>query len=77
MVTRVIDVTLSFVGNGKEKSEKRHTWLTIPSKSVYQTSEINILVYCTNFAQNEIIRKHKGIFKMWKDGIFTYFEAVF
>ena len=56
---QVINVELSFEQNAKEKSENRHTWLTIPSKYVYQISEINILVCCTNFALYERIRKHK------------------
>ena len=59
MVTRVIDVKLNFVENAKKKVKNRHTWLIIPSKCVHQISETNILVYCTNFALFERIRKHK------------------
>ena len=59
MVTRVIGVKLSFAENAKKKVKNRHTWLIIPSKCVHQISETNILVYCTNFALYERIRKHK------------------
>ena len=59
MVTRVIGVKLSFVESAKKKVKNRHTWLIIPSKCVHQISETNILVYCTNFAPYERIRKHK------------------
>ena len=59
MVTRVIGVKLSFVENPKKKVKNRHIWLIIPSKCVHQISKTNIIVYCTNFALYERIRKHK------------------
>ena len=59
MGARVIDVKWSFVENTKKKVKNWHTQLTIPSKCFYQISEINILVYCTNCALYERIRKHK------------------
>ena len=85
MVTRFIDVKLSFVENAKKKVKNRQTWLIIPSKCVHQISETNILVYCTNFALYYTHEYHVTV-KICRFGQFpkcgknenlAYFEAVF